>query len=72
MAAYQSKCSNPECENLVGKKGAKGQCPKHYRESLPPCKIDGCKKKSYTSSSLMCSMHYTRWKRTGDPQSTLR
>lgn len=71
MAAYQSKCSNPECENLVGKKGAKGLCPKHYKLSLPPCGIEGCNKISITSASLMCSMHYTRWKRAGDPQKTL-
>ena len=70
MAAYQSKCSNPECENIVGMKGAKGLCPKHYRESLPSCKIDGCEKVVQTVSSMLCAKHYARWKTTGDPNET--
>lgn len=71
MAAYQSKCSNPECENIVGMKGAKGLCPKHYRQSLPPCKIDGCDAPYFTKSSGLCSKHLTRLERTGDPHETL-
>lgn len=71
MAAYQSKCSDPECENIVGKKGAKGLCPKHYRQSLPPCKTDGCEKVVQTVSSMLCAMHYSRWKSTGDPNITV-
>lgn len=54
---------------MVGPKGAKGLCPKHYQaerlhSTAPPCSVDGCEKRSQTRG--MCPMHYQRARLRGD------
>ena len=62
-------CANPECTEVVGAKGAKGLCPKHYRLSRPPCTIEGCSKPQ--RSQGFCGMHHRRFQTTGDPLTTV-
>lgn len=62
-------CSMESCGSLIGSHGAKGLCPKHYRESMPACTIAGCTKRQF--AKRMCSMHYYRAKTSGDPQCTV-
>lgn len=61
-------CSIPECETPVGKRGAKGLCPKHYAASRPPCVIVDCGK--VQASGGYCAMHNYRIKTSGSPHST--
>lgn len=71
MAAYQHICAQSECENIVGMKGAKGFCPKHYRASLGPCSVDGCEKTMQSKASGHCPMHHSRLARTGSVHETI-
>lgn len=62
-------CSVEGCNNIVGRGGAKGFCPKHYYEhkkkTAPKCSIRGCEHKAITMG--LCSTHYHRKQRYGDP-----
>lgn len=63
-----SICTHPDCETPVGKHGAKGLCPKHYRASRGPCSIEGCG--SIIAANDMCAKHNWRVKATGSPDGT--
>lgn len=45
---------------------ARGLVPAHKREDSPRCSMEGCEKGSFTWG--MCTTHYTRAKKYGDPQ----
>lgn len=64
----QRTCKIDGCESPIGKKGAKGMCPYHYRHSRPPCVIDGCGKKQ--AANGFCAMHNYRYQSTGNPHTT--
>lgn len=64
----QSICSVADCVEPIGRRGAKGMCPKHYRESRPPCTIDGCEKVQVSRG--LCAMHNYRARTVGDPHAT--
>ena len=82
------KCLFETCERLVGDKGAKGLCSAHYKQSkvgeLRPiirkirhvpgavCSVDGCETRDGRFSSGMCSAHYQRSYRYGDPNILLK
>lgn len=70
-------CNANGCNNLVGAHGAKGLCPKHYRqykhdgklplkegETRQRCRVVGCKR--WAEVTGLCQAHYYRRKRTGD------
>jgi hypothetical protein len=63
-------CRDPGCDEPVGPHGARGLCSKHYQQerqrSAAPCVIDGCDEPVYNKSTGYCTMHYQRWRRTGD------
>lgn len=61
-------CSIESCEASVGSRGAKGLCPKHYRESRPPCTVGQCFKVQVANG--YCSMHNYRYRSTGNPLTT--
>lgn len=69
-----STCRAPGCESVVGSKGAKGACPKHYKRlqahgsfDLPSrptaCSVDGCEKARKAHG--LCVMHLTRLQKRG-------
>ena len=74
-------CCINDCEREIGKHGAKGMCPTHYKRLKaggdlsrpilprggysPMCEIEDCSKPS--ESRGLCGKHYMRWHSHGDP-----
>ena len=67
MAKAHAACTAEGCDRLVGPKGGRGFCPKHYQRwhhsSSPPCSIVGCEKNQISAG--LCSMHYQRLRARG-------
>ena len=75
MTLTDRPCSVDECDRIVGPKGAKGMCPKHYKRwkqhgttnlpDRPPtmCEVDGCE--TPAKARMLCKVHYDRWQRLG-------
>lgn len=59
-------CSR-KCRDRVGKRNmrAAGWTPPHKRSGRDVCAVDGCDKPRYTHG--LCSMHYERTRKHGDP-----
>ncbi len=71
-------CGVQECKRLVGEKGARGYCSRHYHRLMKygnptfvperkrrrmHCDIKGCK--GVFQARGLCGMHYTRFMKTG-------
>lgn len=70
-------CTANDCNDPVGRKGAKGLCPKHYRKlrrygdpnyvkpTYAQCQVSGCHKPPRSTHADLCAMHYHRMYRDG-------
>jgi hypothetical protein len=64
-------CSAPGCDQLVGPRGAKGLCVRHYsnklaaaaRLGLGECQADGCGRKQASNGAGFCVSHARRRRR---------
>lgn len=41
--------------------------PARYVRWVDPCTVAGCKRKTFNTATGLCSMHYDRMRKTGDP-----
>lgn len=69
MLATERPCGDLSCSTPVGPKGAKGLCPRHYAASRGRCSQVGCS--GLVNARGMCSKHYSRWRTSGDPNTTV-
>ncbi len=68
-------CAQPDCERLVGPKGARGRCAacnqairRQQRQANPvPCSVDACTRMVRAAGMSMCDMHRNRVRRHGTP-----
>lgn len=64
------------CGKLVGPSGGRGRCngcnqkiarAAHKSDPKRFCDVDGCQRPSKSVGDRYCEMHYSRWRRHGDP-----
>lgn len=67
-------CSVEGCNSLVGRHGARGMCPKHYRKHKKAtaliCAVNECTESAYVRG--LCYRHYYRLKTYGDASYAMR
>lgn len=64
----EPQCSQEGCTNRAWRKSGSGYCSKHYDEVRAQgrvCSVDGCS--NPPRARTLCSVHYYRWHKHGDP-----
>lgn len=74
MNNYDNPCAD-DCGRAVGRSGGRGRCGacnqrrrrEDFKRNPTPCEVVGCERAKKGPSERFCEMHYSRWRKTGDP-----